>query len=115
MHHVVEVLGLVRVEPHLALPGRAGQRHNRGHHVETVVRQGDAVIDHQPRVLTSWSAGPQGSVLGRIADEVREGGRPTVHLVVVQAVDLDALCGCVTLNECRLSMTSDVSGRSTRF
>nr|BFD96371.1 hypothetical protein KitaXyl93_77310 [Kitasatospora sp. Xyl93] len=50
MHRVVEVLELIRIEPHLSLPRRAGQRFNRRHDMEAVVRQSNAVINHVLRV-----------------------------------------------------------------
>ncbi|PWK66515.1 hypothetical protein BCL76_1101 [Streptomyces sp. CG 926] len=47
---VVEVLELIRIEPHLSLPCRTGQCHDRRYDMKAVVRQSNAVIDHEPRV-----------------------------------------------------------------
>ncbi|GGQ66385.1 hypothetical protein GCM10010496_32400 [Streptomyces asoensis] len=50
MHDVVEVLELIRIEPHLSLPCRAGQGHDGRNNMEAIVGQSNTVINHEPRV-----------------------------------------------------------------
>ena len=72
VHHIVEILELIGVQPHLSLPRRARKCEDRGDNMQAVLRKLDAVIDHPSRVPRSRSPGPGITVFKRAAFLMRK-------------------------------------------